>query len=45
MVYRRTEKENAERIADAFQRNEFTIKHITECKFEVYARGTKNGDP
>ncbi len=45
MVYTRSEKENAERIADAFLRNEFALKHITDCKFEVSAIGTIHGYP
>jgi len=45
MVYTRSEKENAERIADAFLRNEFALKHITDCEFEVAAIDTIHGYP
>lgn len=44
-VYTRTEKENAERIADAFLRNEFALQHITNCKFEVPALDIIDGFP
>jgi len=45
LVYTRSEKENAERIADAFLRNEFALKHITDCEFEVSAIDTIHGYP
>ena len=34
-VYTRTEKENAEKIADAFLKNEHALKTISNCAFEI----------
>ena len=45
LVYTRTEKENAEKIADAFLRNEQALKFITDCQFEVPAIDTILGYP
>lgn len=44
-VYTRKEKEDAERIADAFLRNEHALKFITDCKFEEPALDIIDGFP
>ena len=44
-VYTRSEKENAERIADAFLRNELALQHISDCAFEVPALDIIDGFP
>jgi hypothetical protein len=44
-VYTRSEKENAEKMADAFFKNEQALKEITNCKFEIPAIGTIQGFP
>ena len=44
-VYTRSEKENAEKIADAFFKNEHALKYITDCDFEVSGIGTIQGYP
>ncbi len=45
LVYTRLEKENAEKIADAFLKNEQALKYITDCEFEVSAIDTIHGYP
>ena len=45
LVYTRSERENAERIADAFLKNEQALKYITDCEFEVSAIDTIHGYP
>jgi hypothetical protein len=45
LVYTRSERENAERIADAFFKNEQALKYITDCEFEVPAIDTIHGYP
>ncbi len=44
-VYTIQEKENAERLQDAFQRNEMALKMITDCEFEVPMIGEVLGYP
>ena len=44
-VYTRVEKENAEKIADAFFKNEHALKYITDCEFEVPQIGMVQGFP
>jgi hypothetical protein len=44
-VYTRSEKENAEKMADAFFKNEQALKQITNCKFEIPAIGIIQGFP
>ena len=44
-VYTRSEKENAEKIADAFFKNEHALKYITDCKFEIPQIGMVQGFP
>ena len=44
-VYTRSEKKNAERMADAFFKNEQALKEITNCKFEVPSIGAIEGFP
>ena len=45
LVYTRSEKENAEKIADAFLKNEQALRYITDCEFEVPAVDTIHGFP
>ena len=45
LVYTRLEKENAEKIADAFLKNEQALRYITDCDFEVPAIDTIQGFP
>ena len=44
-VYTRTEKEYAERITDHFLRNEYALKCITNCEFEIPNIGMIGGYP
>ena len=44
-VYTRLEKENAEKIADAFLKNEHALKTISNCAFEIPAIGIIQGYP
>ena len=44
-VYTRSEKENAEKIADAFLKNEHALKTITNCAFEIPSIGIVQGYP
>lgn len=44
-VYTIQEKEDAERLQDAFQRNEMALKMITDCEFEVPMIGEVMGYP
>ena len=44
-VYTMKQKKDAERLADAFLRNEHALKLITNCEFEVPAIGMKQGYP
>ena len=44
-VYTMKQKNDAERLADAFFRNEHALKLITDCEFEVPARGMVQGYP
>ena len=44
-VYTRLEKENAEKIADAFLKNEHALKTISNCAFEIPAIGIVQGYP
>lgn len=45
LVYTRKEKQDAEKIADAFFRNEQALRYITDCAFEAPALGTIDGYP
>jgi hypothetical protein len=44
-VYTMKQKNDAERLADAFFRNEHALKLITDCQFEVPAIGMVQGYP
>jgi len=44
-VFTMKEKEDAERLADAFLRNEYALQMITDCEFEVPAISTISGYP
>ena len=44
-VYTMKQKNDAERLADAFFRNEHALKLITDCEFEVPAIGMVQGYP
>ena len=44
-VYTMKQKNDAERLADAFLRNEHALKLITDCEFEVPAIGMVQGYP
>tara|TARA_A100000172_G_scaffold71486_1_gene52134 strand:- start:178 stop:897 length:720 start_codon:yes stop_codon:yes gene_type:complete len=44
-VYTRSEKENAEKIADAFLKNEHALKTISNCAFEIPSIGIVQGFP
>ena len=44
-VFTMKEKEDAERLADAFLRNEYALQMITDCEFEVPAIGMIGGYP
>ena len=44
-VYTMQQKNDAERLADAFFRNEHALKLITDCEFEVPAIGMVQGYP
>jgi len=44
-VYTMKQKNDAERLADAFLRNEHALKLITDCEFEIPAIGMVQGYP
>ena len=44
-VFTMKEKSDAERLADAFLKNEQALQHITKCEFEVPAVGLIDGLP
>ena len=44
-VYTMKQKRDAERLADAFLRNEHALKLITDCEFEIPAIGMVQGFP
>ena len=44
-VFTMKEKKDAERLADAFLRNEYALQMITDCEFEVPAIGMIGGYP